>query len=364
MPIQYPDYKNCLANLACSVLKYFDITPPNSTYKPADELLSKEYRNVIIILLDGMGTNIMEKHLSKDGFFRSHFRCSLSSTFPPTTVAATTAIRSGLFPNQSCWLGWVGYFKQLDRNIVYFHSTDHDDKSVAFSKDPAETLFPYKSVVEQINEAGGEAHFISPFVDPKPHGLNEILEEVKKRCKSPQKKYIYAYCDQPDYSLHLMGTDDKYIGELVFDFERQIKLLSEQLEDSLIIVTADHGHTNIVNKTITDYPEICECFTRMPSIEARAVNMFIKSERLQDFSAIFNRYFGDPFMLLSKKEVFEKGLFGSGTNDPRFEDMIGDFLAVATGNVALNTYEKTYKSNHAGLMEDEMNVPFIVVETK
>ena len=73
LPIKYPDYENCLANLACSVLKHFGIEPPNSTYKPADELLAKEYRNIILLLLDGMGTNILEKHLSPDGFFRSHF---------------------------------------------------------------------------------------------------------------------------------------------------------------------------------------------------------------------------------------------------------------------------------------------------
>ncbi|MCR5143450.1 MAG: alkaline phosphatase family protein [Ruminococcus sp.] len=363
MPIKYPDYENCLANLACSVLKGFGIEPPNGTYKPADELLSKEYLNVILLLLDGMGTNIMERHLSVDGFFKSHFRGSLSSTFPPTTVAATTAIRSGLFPNQSCWIGWVGYFGQLDRNIVYFEGRDHDNSSVTFSKDPASTIYPYKSIVEQINEIYGEAHFVSPFAEPHPHGLGEILSEVRKRCQSPNRKYIYAYCDQPDYSLHIMGGEDKYIGELLTDFEGQVEALAEQVRDSLIIVTADHGHTPIINKTITDYPDICECLVRMPSIEPRAVNLFVKPERMADFPELFNKHFGDDFILFSKQEVLDKKLFGTSENDPRFEEMLGDYLAAAIGNVALNTYDKKYKSHHAGLTSDEMNVPFIVIET-
>ena len=303
----------------------------------------------------------MEKHLSPDGFLRNHFRCSMSSTFPPTTVAATTAINSGLFPNQSCWLGWVGYFKELDRNIVYYHGTDHDDKTVAFSKDPAETIFPYKSVIERINESGGEAHFVSYYTEPYPYGFSEIICEVRRLCAGKNRKYIYAYCEQPDYSLHHMGTGDKYVGELLAGFENQIIELSGQISDSLIIVTADHGHTDIVNKTITDYPEICDCFVRMPSIEARAVNMFIKPDKLNEFPALFNKEFGNEFILFSKDDILEQKLFGTGENDPRFEEMIGDYLAAATGNTALNTYEKTYKSNHAGLTADEMTIPFIYV---
>jgi hypothetical protein len=48
----------------------------------------------------------MEMHLSPDGFFRKHLVTPYSSTFPPTTVAATTAMLSGLTPNRSgCWVG-------------------------------------------------------------------------------------------------------------------------------------------------------------------------------------------------------------------------------------------------------------------
>lgn len=79
------------------------------------------------------------------------------------------------------------------------------------------------------------------------------------------------------------------------------------------------------------------------------------------FPALFNKEFGNKFILFSKEDILEQKLFGTGENDPRFEEMIGDYLAAATGNTALNTYEKTYKSNHAGLTADEMTIPFICV---
>ena len=68
-PIRYPDYHNCIASLACSLLQYYGINPPNSTLPQADALLQKKYKNIVLLLLDGMGMNILKKHLSKDSFF-------------------------------------------------------------------------------------------------------------------------------------------------------------------------------------------------------------------------------------------------------------------------------------------------------
>lgn len=39
MEILYPDYDNCIANLACSVMKHFGVEPPNPTLPLADGLL-------------------------------------------------------------------------------------------------------------------------------------------------------------------------------------------------------------------------------------------------------------------------------------------------------------------------------------
>ena len=119
MEILYPDYDNCIANLACSMMKHFGVEPPNPTLPLVDGLLDKRYKNVVVLLLDGMGNNIIEANLAPDGFFRSHLAGTYSSVFPPTTVAATTAMDSGLFPVQSAWLGWTGYFPEIDRNVVY-----------------------------------------------------------------------------------------------------------------------------------------------------------------------------------------------------------------------------------------------------
>ena len=67
-----PDYENCLVNLSNSILKKFDAGTTAKTLPLADPYLEKNYKNVVVLLLDAMGMSIIEKHLKEDGFFRSH----------------------------------------------------------------------------------------------------------------------------------------------------------------------------------------------------------------------------------------------------------------------------------------------------
>ena len=362
MNIKYPDYKNCIANLACSILKNFGADPPNSTLPAADDLLQKQYKNVVVLLLDGMGLNIMEKHLPPDGFFRSHLITAYSSTFPPTTVAATTAMDSGLFPNQSAWIGWSGYFKEIDRNVFYYWNMDADTGEKFEDMNVAWTFAPYQSIRERIHPMDAQCHCLASFAPPFPKSFEEICSRVSSLCAEDGRKYIYAYWEDPDDTLHKNGVDGEIIRDTLRKLEQQAEELAAGLSDTLLFVTADHGHINVVNERLTDYPDICECLVRMPTIEIRCPNFFVKEEKKQQFVEAFDRHFGKDFILFSKKEVLEKQLFGEGWNHERFESMIGDYLAVGTGNVGINNDKMKFRGHHAGLTEEEMTIPLIAVE--
>lgn len=85
-----PDYNNCLVNLSNSILKKFGAPTTAETLPLADKYLEEEYQNVVLLILDALGTSIVERHLEENGFFRSHMAGSFDSVYPPTTVAATT----------------------------------------------------------------------------------------------------------------------------------------------------------------------------------------------------------------------------------------------------------------------------------
>lgn len=362
MKILYPDYNNCIANLACSVMKHFGVMPPNPTLPLADGLLDKRCKNVVVMLLDGMGNNIIEADLESDGFFRRNLKGTYSSVFPPTTVAATTAMDSGLFPVQTAWLGWTGYFPELDKNVVYFRNQDFDTDEPIEGESAAWKYLPYNGICSRIAAAGYGAHYLAPFAEPHPKDFGAFCREIERLCAEDGEKYVYAYWDQPDNIMHRKGCFGESAKLVLRDIELMTAELSERLSDTLLIITADHGHIDSPKRVITDYPDIMECLVRMPSIEPRCVNLFVKSGMEKQLEAAFAENLGDSFLLMPKKEVMERELFGRGTPHPRLGEMLGDYLAIAVGDISLyNKKSKNFVANHAGLTADEMLIPLIAV---
>ncbi|MBR5938791.1 MAG: alkaline phosphatase family protein [Clostridiales bacterium] len=388
-PPDLPDFDHCLVNLANSILQHFGAETTAPTLSMADKVLDQRSRNIVVLLLDALGTSILDLHCAPDGFFRSHLLGNYNSVFPPTTVAATTAINTGLFPCENGWLGWDTYFPKLGKNVTTFLNVDSlteknlppeptDDPSVppmpplneqkpAADFNAAFTYCSYSSVVQKINDAGGNAYFSSPFVEPFPKDIDAILERVTTLCREPGKKYIYAYWNEPDTTMHRYGVKSSEAHDMILSLEEKVRVFAEGLpEDTLLFITADHGHMDSKNFCLMDYPEILDCLVRMPSIEPRALNLFVKEEKKDGFPDLFHKTFGENFLILSRDEVIKYGVFGKGTEHPEFRGMLGDFLAISTGPESiLNThYEAHYMvGGHAGLTKEEYEIPILAVMT-
>ena len=186
-----PDYNRCLVNLSQSILKHFGVETSTNTLPAVDAMLDKGYSNVVVLLLDGMGVETMERILDKDGPFRRNLKLSYSSVFPPTTVAATTSLLSGKMPSSHGWLGWDNYYPELDRNVTVFLNKIQGTDIPAAPYHVADTFTPYKNILELIEEKGGKAYGASPFLPPNPKSLEEILDRIRTLCSTDGKKFIY-----------------------------------------------------------------------------------------------------------------------------------------------------------------------------
>ena len=167
--------------------------------------------------------------------------------------------------------------------------------------------------------------------------------------------------------MHRTGTVSKETHEIVTALEKRVEEFAEGLSDTLLFITADHGHMDSKNLCILDYPEIMKCLVRMPGIEPRALNLSIKDEYKDEFPELFEKTFGDKFWLVPKDEVIERKLFGLGTEYPKFRDKLGDFLAIAVSDTSLfNTHveAKLMPGGHAGLTKEELEIPLIAIERK
>ena len=365
MNIVYPDYNNSIVNLANSILKKWGLPTSGKTLKLLDRYLEKDYKNVLVILLDGMGKHIIENNLEEDGFFSSHLAGTYSSTFPPTTVAATTSIDNGLSPCEHGWLGWDCYFPQIDRNVTVYHNTDTESGEKVAEESVAWKYYGYSSVISRINSAGGIAYSVHPFLPPFPQTFEESCQLIKRYCEEPGQKYIYCYCEEPDSTMHRTGCYSDEAKRMITTIENRIESLVDELKDTLVIVTADHGHLDSEGVCIKDYPKIMDCLKRMPTIEPRALNLFVKENRRKELEEEFTKEFDGKFILLPKEKVLEMKLFGYGTEHKYFRDMLGDYLAVAIDDLSIYSakeHVEKFVGVHAGLTENEMIIPLIIME--
>ena len=74
MQVQKPDYQNSILNLVNSILHNYGAPHRYTTLPEADEILKKDYRHVVLLVLDGMGVSVLERFLPEESFLRSHFQ--------------------------------------------------------------------------------------------------------------------------------------------------------------------------------------------------------------------------------------------------------------------------------------------------
>ncbi len=360
-----PDYANCPVNLACSVLKEFGAPYSHATLPALDALIAKRrYQNIVVMLLDGLGMDALERHLAPDGFFRRNLVCEMTSVFPSTTVAATTSITSGLTPAEHGWLGWTLYFNELDKLVNVFPNTDKLTGRQAADYRVGDRYLPFKSIFEKIDEAGvGRGYTVVPFGEDPVDDESAFFDKVLRLCAGEERRYIYAYWDDPDSLMHERGSKSPAVSDCIRKLEKKAEALAQKLRDTLFVVTADHGHLDTGYYLVTDYPEISNMLERPISIESRAAAFYVENKYKEAFPAAFRAAFGKEFALFSREEVKRMQLFGDGTPHPRFDGLAGDFIAAGIGEMSLNhsSASRRFASTHAGLDPREMRIPLIAV---
>lgn len=376
-----PNYDNCILNTITSILKYYKVTTNHNSLEDLDEILKNKYKNVVFLILDGMGEHIL-KNLSPNGFFVKNDITCLTSVYPSTTTAALTTYYSGKPPFETGWIAWSQYFKEYGRAIdMLKHRESYKGDSISdASINVFESIVNYKTVFEQIEEVNPsvKAYEIMPiYADKKSKrsiradSIDEIIAGIEMLCQIDEQKFIMAYSDNPDGLLHKYGTDSEEVKEFILETENKIKQMCESLnEDTVVIISADHGHKNIEKAyTLLDYPEIQECLIMPASLESRVLTFWVKEDMKKKFENRFNSVFKDEFWLMTKEEFLnEKHFLGFGKKHFKIDDFIGNYVALSTSSsiIRLETFlaegKKVKKSTHCGLTKEEMEVPLIVIK--
>ena len=365
MKIKYPDYNNCILGIPAAVLKHYGLATNQTPLPVLERLFAKDYKNIVVMLFDGVGSAILDKHCDESDFLLRNKVADISSIYPPTTTAAVTAIETGLPAITHGWLGWCLYFKELDKVVNLFRNDIHgSEPDPAADYHAARHYMPYTEIYTLINESeiGVKASRVSLFSEYETQSIDEICEVTEKLCNDEGRQYICTYWHEPDHTIHEFGTSAEIVKTHLDEISEKVERLAEKLSDTLIIITADHGLVDI--EPDVNYAELEKYLLHPLSFDDRSKSLFIKPEYMSVFEEEFHKLYGDRYLLLSRDEILAMNLYGYGERHEKVTEFIGDYVAISTDKYVLDTDVDIDKAAHAGLCEDEMIVPLIIIDKK
>ena len=365
MNIIKPNYNDSIMSVSNSFLKYYDVETNYSSQKDLDKILQKRKpKHIIYVLLDGLGLNVVKKHLSKDDALRKYCLKGISSVFPPTTVAATNAVLSATPPIVNGHIGWVQYFDKEDVNLAVFLNRDFYDENKTYDYNFQAKYLSFESIVTKIgkNENIKSTALFPSFMPGGSESFKEEIEKVLMITNNSDQSFSYLYWTQPDLSEHVHGIYSEEVKSVVNDLNLDFESLIENVpQDTLVVCIADHGLTDVIEIPLYEYERLNSMLVRKPSIEPRAINFFVKDNSIEEFKNEFNKHFEDKYLLLTKKEFLDQEFLGIGKQHTKLDSFLGDYIAIAIDKYMFSLSQgKRYKAHHAGLLEDEMIVPLIM----
>ena len=394
----YPAYGDrCFADVTESALSLlapaFDRGLPDAAL---DGLLGGGVENVVLLVVDGFGLDQWER-LRADLPLLARFDDAgavtpLTSTYPSETAAAITTLHTGLLPAEHGLLGWHQYLDGVGESVQTLPFLLEDGTPVREEyplADPRE-LFDGESIYGAAEAAGVDTHVTQPeaiagsassklmTAGAETHGYWNVADmAVTVRdavAAGDEPTHVTAYVPNVDTVSHWTGTGtDRYDAQVrmvteAFRAGFVDALDAETADRTAVLVTADHGHTNVDQSVAVDLsvPEVRDCLARgddgdpIPPVGGpRNVQFHVRDGRVEELRERLETAAGGDVRTFSESEYRDFGLFGGDDVDAggTFERRAPDLLAVHRDSSMW--YEPDEKIGvHGGMTPAEMLVPF------
>ncbi|OGO69080.1 MAG: hypothetical protein A3H36_08985 [Chloroflexi bacterium RIFCSPLOWO2_02_FULL_71_16] len=371
--------------------------PPLRELDPA---LSDGVRQVVVVLADGLGVGQLER-LCAHG--EVPFLASLlerarrkddaqlfeaTSVFPSTTAAAITTMNTARTPQEHgniAYFIWLEEFSQVTQMLRWGRATQ---RRGSYFDDPA--LDPRRfalvpSIHARIRERGGRSYLIEPelfrheamtrmhaseaefvgYVLPSTLGVR-IGQLLDQRPWGGAPAYVYAYWAGIDTAAHLYGprSPEHSAEASLFDRAMERAFAGRVHGDTLVLLTADHGHAEVDPQQLIDIEgdQDLRALLRAPVAgEPRLV--FLHTDRADAVRGHLERRWPGAFTIFDREDAIAEGLFGRG--DPSVaRRRIGEVCAMLDGQraatlVRVDGQAVHHRGAHGGMTADEMRVPVL-----
>ena len=376
-----PDYSGSgIVNLMASIqagLKAPIVDYPCLDLLPAEQIAA--YPNVVLLVIDGLGWDYVQNH--PQSVLAQHARGRLTTVFPATTAAAITTFMTGVAPQQHAHTGWFAYYHEIDRVLAGLPFTRRGcgskETDVAinniFSTPTVFDRLPLNSfVISPESIAFSDFNVLhSGHAKILPHkSFEEIFFFIEAICKQPQKNYIYAYWSEFDTLTHAYGVASKEVSQhfKMLDAALEKFLTSKKAQDTLFILTADHGFVDIESECtvyLNAYSEAYAMLSQPLCGEPRAAYCYVRGESVDTFANFVQKNLAEVVELRSSQSLIDENYFGLGEMHPQLRNRIGDFTLLAKDGFAIKDkidgeVSYTQIGMHGGMSAAEMYVPLVV----
>lgn len=369
-----------LSDVMPSVCSAFGLTAENTLGLTVE-------RDVVLLLIDGLGAELLRHHADEAPTLAAHVRTTLDAGFPATTATSLSSLALGA----PCTAhGIVGYSfgvpdehgRRLFNSLRW--TIDGASGPDARASHPPRELQRRRSRLEDLADAGVEIHYVVPAYQ-ETSGLTRAsfraagvlhaaanLDEVREgvlavaRHGTAARRFAYAYTGLLDAAGHVHGPGSpEWLGVLRAVDAMFAEILSDLPPTCTVVATGDHGMIEAESLVNLDALPELHRGVRIIAGEARVRHVYLaRGHHVDDVLARWSEALGQHARVASREQALDERWFGATPPNPVIAHRIGHVLAVAQGRSVLVTpsqepMESKMLGHHGAWTVDEQAVPLI-----
>lgn len=355
-----------------------------------------DWDTVILFLIDGFGWELFSRYADQLPFLRRFVEAGsalkIASQFPSTTAAQMTTLHTGLPISQSGVPEWLYYEPLLDRVFApLLYKTREAQGTGRIEPALAEQLFPTETLYSALSSSSVRSYCVqsrsyahSPFSKRVCRGaamrpfrtMPEAIANLPQ-CTPGSKNYVCVYFDVIDMLSHSYGPDGAPVdAELRALFSMLETLLMPKLSKrTLLLLTADHGHTEIDREQTIfidrEVPDLLRWSKKTrsghpigPAGGRRDLFLHLEAPYLDEAFGRLSQALEGRATVARTERMIEEGYFGQNVSQ-RLRDRLGDLLVLPAPHRAVwwstdpRFDPSKKKGDHGGLSPEEMEIPLL-----
>jgi hypothetical protein len=334
-------------------------------------------RRVCVLLVDGLGERLLAARGGHAPCMREHLAAGLvlATTYPSTTATSMGSFGTGLPPGAH---GLVGYQVRDPATGVLLNELSWEPPVDPRAWQPEPTVFEHLLAGGVAVTRVGPAFFDgSGLTEATLRGgrfvaassLDDRVDAALAALRAAAAPaLVYVYWGDVDKVGHTDGCGSWAWGEEVAAVDLAVRRLASGMpEDTLLLVTADHGMVDVPADARTDLAEDAELAdgVLLTGGEPRAPMLYCAPGAVEDVLATWRGRLAGAMDVLSRDDAVERGWFGPVS--ARVLPRIGDVVAAAREPVCVHDSRcqrpelLRLVGMHGALTPDETRVPLLVL---